>query len=891
MTPHQSSPSKLLFDCRLLWVSLPMFLLLLSVQAAHATTYYVDSSIADKNPASATPDCTNYNSSTFRCSGGSADAYATVADINAGSFSPGDNILFRRGQTWREQLAVPSSGNSGSPITFGAFGSGADPVISGGDVVTGFSSTTVTSTDVIAAQSTIGSQANINNIAAQAWQATEWTPTSTLTLYSVNLQAWMVGTVTSGNVWVEVYKDDSGQPGSMITRGQSSMLNAATIPSSTTSYEFTFSGLPTLSGGSSYYFVVKSSYSQSSSNYIAFTASSGWDTNFIRWDWNGTSWTEKSTHSWYMQITEQKQITAYEASYGTQPKQVFKDDSRMTEAASSTDLSNNKWWWGSNILYVAFDAGNPDTLGYTITVSTRNRVLDVNGQDYVTIDGIDLTESNSVGLAMVASTSHIIFKNGRVLNSFIDNVGTCVACTVNYVTIEDSEIAYAGGIGIAAVGTANNWTVQRDKIHNNSQLPSSSISDQQFSGGLYIWDNDLGHMNNWLIQDNYVYDNGRLSDGTYVTDPSGGAVGFGIWLDTVQPSNSAGFSIIRYNYCIGDRVNEIRIENTDYAEVYGNLVISTAAGGSDNRSRGIAIWSYSGSGIPISYNKIYNNTVYNEDSGIAVVGSGSGTSNNVVGNDIENNIVASSARALETANGGENDGTMGSGNVYQYNDFGPAASQFIQWGNGTYFSAYSNWESSYCGSTGCSHSVESTPFFTSTSANNFTLQSGSPTINAGLNLGSSYEYGLDPASTWPSSVTTLNQNNYGSGWEVGAFVYDGSSGGPTVHITATVKTAISCSSVSSLTIAFGTLDSEAVSFTNPHYVSTTLSCNSGAGCALDLKDLGSSTASGLYAAGTAKYVINSPDAALGSTSTITAWTEGYGIAARTKAAGLAAPSP
>ena len=53
----------------------------------------------------------------------------------------------------------------------------------------------------------------------------------------------------------------------------------------------------------------------------------------------------------------------------------------------------------------------------------------------------------------------------------------------------------------------------------------------------------------------------------------------------------------------------------------------------------------------------------------------------------------------------------------------------------------------------------------------FTLQEGSPAINAGANLGSGYQNALDPISTWPSNVKILNQNDYGN-WEIGAFVFN-----------------------------------------------------------------------------------------------------------------------
>jgi hypothetical protein len=103
------------------------------VNKAEAATYYVDSSVTDTNLASATADFTTYNPTTFATSTGSDSVYNSVLDISAGSFSPGDNILFRKGQTWYGTLTVPSSGTVEQPITFGAFGSGDKPVINGAD--------------------------------------------------------------------------------------------------------------------------------------------------------------------------------------------------------------------------------------------------------------------------------------------------------------------------------------------------------------------------------------------------------------------------------------------------------------------------------------------------------------------------------------------------------------------------------------------------------------------------------------------------------------------------------------------------------------------------------------------------------------------------------------
>jgi hypothetical protein len=82
---------------------------------AWATTYYVSASSGNDTS-----------------SGTSAEtAWKTLARVNTASFAPGDAILLKRGDTWNETLIPPSSGTSGSMISFDAYGSGPAPTISG----------------------------------------------------------------------------------------------------------------------------------------------------------------------------------------------------------------------------------------------------------------------------------------------------------------------------------------------------------------------------------------------------------------------------------------------------------------------------------------------------------------------------------------------------------------------------------------------------------------------------------------------------------------------------------------------------------------------------------------------------------------------------------------
>lgn len=147
--------------------------------AGAGTVYYVDNTVPDVHVASATPDCTSYNPTAFVCGEGSGIAYATIADLNARKFSPGDQIFFRRGEIWREQLTDKGggfgySGSVGAPITFGAFGSSTLPlpIISGSNLIDKWAPEQVSSSNVTA---TVYSAPYITNILPKAPQVYIWT--------------------------------------------------------------------------------------------------------------------------------------------------------------------------------------------------------------------------------------------------------------------------------------------------------------------------------------------------------------------------------------------------------------------------------------------------------------------------------------------------------------------------------------------------------------------------------------------------------------------------------------------------------------------------------------------------------------------------------------------
>jgi parallel beta-helix repeat protein len=103
----------------LLTMSLVSFFLLSSM--AWSATYYVDATKgndANSGLSEATP-------------------WKAIAKVNASNFNPGDQILFKRGEVWRENLNPPSDGLVDNPLTFNAYGEGSLPKIVGSDSRTG----------------------------------------------------------------------------------------------------------------------------------------------------------------------------------------------------------------------------------------------------------------------------------------------------------------------------------------------------------------------------------------------------------------------------------------------------------------------------------------------------------------------------------------------------------------------------------------------------------------------------------------------------------------------------------------------------------------------------------------------------------------------------------
>ncbi|QGY43909.1 T9SS type A sorting domain-containing protein [Maribellus comscasis] len=107
--------------CLLKKLSFSLIFLAITSASSFATVYYVSNSGNDSNSGTSP-----------------TEAWQTLKKVNSFSPGPGDQILFKRGDSWVGTIEVKASGTNGSPILYGAYGSGNRPVIYGSETISGW---------------------------------------------------------------------------------------------------------------------------------------------------------------------------------------------------------------------------------------------------------------------------------------------------------------------------------------------------------------------------------------------------------------------------------------------------------------------------------------------------------------------------------------------------------------------------------------------------------------------------------------------------------------------------------------------------------------------------------------------------------------------------------
>jgi parallel beta-helix repeat protein len=313
--------------------------------------------------------------------------------------------------------------------------------------------------------------------------------------------------------------------------------------------------------------------------------------------------------------------------------------------------------------------------------------------------------------------------NGGMGFSLFDSTDTT---SVTNVVFRNNTIRYNGAGGIeCSLQHFANWLIDSNVIYQNSQISTDSTGALLTGQAVYAGGIDLNSLaqaggSGTVISNNQVYNNGMVN-GKPSPYPSQGV---GIWSDTttgMKVQNNFTYGNSGPGLLCEKTLNSTWSYNVSYNDSQYALTFSNDSNGLGSLHV-VADEATNGGG-----NLFVNNTIYGGWLGIAIFSTDtSKISNNIFRNNI---AVAAAGHNFWAGAGGNNDGTGGSGNIYDHNAFGVAGPLLAYWNALGAITTYSSLDSAY-GS--AMNNLQADPLLTNPSAGNFTLQPGSPAIGAGV---------------------------------------------------------------------------------------------------------------------------------------------------------------
>lgn len=467
--------------------------------------------MTDTNAGSATPDLTTYNPITFGTTGGTDSVFATIADINAfTTLQPDDQVLFRKGQIWHEQLTAPASGTSGHPITFGSYGSGNEPIISGANSLDG--TWTAYPGNRIAnsgfetwSGTTLGSWTAIAGVSSSISRDTTTIKYgSSSLLFQIGasnsdtyVQQSITGTTNTAyvfNIWYN------------IPVGKSAKI---TIRNNTTTNQLKSDS--TWASGVSLTLTGTGEWTQYS---ITFTTESSGTTFTLTLERNSSASSSLYFDGMVWQPNIAQDLTRWSYRTGTYaPVKVWFSDILGTKQTSVANLTANRDWYddGSEMWVYSSTSVDPSSI-WSIDRTTRSYAVLTN-KNYVTFDGLHLTKAGrNLKAGSTANTTGGSFINGTVDNSEYDGIGigdgtgwTGTGWTIQNFTMNNNGQGTSGqyhGIyfshtsnstianGVINNGGSAGWAIQIQDASDNNSV--SNISSYNNRGLVVIWNNGAG---------------------------------------------------------------------------------------------------------------------------------------------------------------------------------------------------------------------------------------------------------------------------------------------------------------------------------------------------------------------------------------------------------------
>jgi hypothetical protein len=723
---------------------------------ATGTNYYVDATGGDDDNSGTT----------------TVAPWETIAKVNSSSFSPGDSILFKRGETWEEVLIVPSSGSAGGgDITFGAYDSGDDPIIKIPKI--GISSgslwTELDDTDIY--YTTLDDPDSVGWLYKSGTRMTAKAVNYGMSAAQVNDPSAFWTTVPgNGAASLECSPALAGSYSMCMWKGSGDYTYVSAsigIEAASTEYILTYGGRS--DGDAEGYVRIRYWYND---NYHYLQDNGSWSTtpnNLDDSSWgvqtSDTTWTRKE-----VTFTSDNYTGLYEIHLGNStdstvmlPQYVWYDDTLVYNVKG---ISGTGDWFAAILmtegdvgvdrtypvkLYVKSASGAPTGISY----QNQRAAIELGGggtntRSYITVEDLELKG---------AIFQHgEIFQNITIQDCVVDESGTPGQGQQGYgqiagitlknsgdgtsnITISSNTITNALGAGIKG------WVWTTNNVIQNNTIENFAYGNYPWLGGVYCT-----NCSNTTVTENLIKTAG--DDGI---DKEGGVDVHGIWLDGYNDGSS---NTVSYNWVEDITGTGLFCESVHESDWGYNLVVDAGIG--------ILVGSPA---AEAHNNDFYGNTIVGTQvAGIWLRHQDECTPSCTYTTYVANNIVSPASGFFMAKTIYFEDVLAVDYNLYD-SAFGSASDSKWFHHDAAYPGSIPGANNDWCDKTGenPAHSKVDDPDFGA----GYVLDStDSAAYEAGAILGSAYDDGLDPSSNWPNSVSTLDQDLEGSGWEMGAFVYD-----------------------------------------------------------------------------------------------------------------------
>ncbi|MBO0949235.1 PA14 domain-containing protein [Fibrella forsythiae] len=505
-------------------------LLGLAVGAYAQTTYYVSSTGANSNDgrSEATP-------------------FQTLDRVNSVTLRPGDQVLFRRGDTFRGTLQIRQSGTSAQPIIIDAYGSGSKPMLAASLPISTWT-----------------------NVGGNVWQAD-----------ASALESQVTGVYRNGAVlplgrYPNADAPNKGYLTIQSHNGNSQLTGKEPLPAN-------FSGGEVVERPVQW-IINRVQLIQQNGNTLTL---GGVDSYGLGDNWGYFIQNHPATldqnGEWYFNP-------------GNKTLRLYSDENPNNQLITAT-----KFAYGISLINVS----NVAIRNLTVTQTMYTGVLIENGTG-ITLTGNDITDSGEDGLVARGSGNTVLIENSLIEE--VNNNGVSVSGYQNFTfrgnTLRRVGIMPGRGkngdgtyIGFNAVNTDNvkiennivdqigynginftaNTTVQRNRVSNFCLTKSDG-------GGIYIWNGNRASMSGVRILGNIVFNGIGAPEGT----PGGAYSGAnGIFLDdcttNVEVRDNTVFNCHGLGFFLHGSLNAQFTNNTSYNNGEAQLAVNSRNGGCSPR--------------------------------------------------------------------------------------------------------------------------------------------------------------------------------------------------------------------------------------------------------------------------------------------------------------------